>query len=147
VSRRYYDDYRAGEVVHAPGVTLSEADILDFALRYDPQPLHLDALAAARSSYGGLIASGWHVAALGFRMLIQAGLLGEGSLGSPGLDELRWHLPARPGDTLYAEAEVLDVRPSASKPDRGVVIVAYRIKNQHGQVIMSCRGVQLVRRG
>jgi acyl dehydratase len=142
----YLEDYQKGEVLRAGGVTVTEAHIIRYALEYDPQPIHLDRAAAEQSMYGGLIASGWQVGAIGFRMLIQAGLLGEGSVGSPGIDELRWLLPVRPGDTLYAEAEITDARPSSSKPDRGVVLVAYRILNQRGEVVMSFRGIQLVRR-
>ncbi len=143
-TERYLEDYSAGEVVRAHGVTLSEADIIEFAFRYDPQPFHIDKPAAARSAYGGLIASGWQVAALAFRMLVQAGLLGKGSLGSPGIDALRWHLPVRPGDTLYAMVEIAEVRPSATKPDRGVVTMHYRIDNQQGEMVMSWQGVQLI---
>ncbi|MCW5731980.1 MAG: MaoC family dehydratase [Alphaproteobacteria bacterium] len=143
---RYYEDYSVGEVIKADGVTLSEADILDFAFRYDPQPFHLDKEAAAKSIYGGLIASGWQVGAVTFRMLVQAGVLGRGSMGSPGLDELRWTKPVRPGDTLYAEAEVTDMRPSQSKPDRGLVFMTYRVRNQSGEVVMSFRSTQLIRR-
>jgi acyl dehydratase len=146
VSARFFEDYRPGEVICADGVSLTEAAIVHFALQYDPQPIHLDRLAAERSIYGGLIASGFHVVTMGFRMLIQAGLLGESSMGSPGIDELRWLLPVRPGDTLYAEAEITDTRPSASKPDRGVVHIAYRILNQHREVVSTFRGMQLVRR-
>ena len=141
---RYLEDYRAGEVVRARGVTVSEADIIEFAFRYDPQHIHIDKQAAATSIYGGLIASGWQVAAVAFRMLVQAGLLGEGSLGSPGIDALRWHLPVRPGDTLYAMVEITDVRDSATKPDRGVVTMSYRIDNQRGEMVMSWQGIQLV---
>ena len=141
---RYLEDYRAGEVIRAPGVTLSEADIIEFAFRYDPQPLHIDQGAAEQSIYGGLIASGWQIAAVAFRMLIQAGLLGKGSLGSPGIDALRWHQPVRPGDTLYAVVDVTDVRASASKPDRGVVTMHYRVDNQRGEKVMSWQAVQLV---
>ncbi len=141
---RYLEDYRAGEVIRAPGVTLSEADIIEFAFRYDPQPLHIDQGAAEQSIYGGLIASGWQIAAVAFRMLIQAGLLGKGSLGSPGIDALRWHHPVRPGDTLYAVVDVTDVRASASKPDRGVVTMHYRVDNQLGEKVMSWQAVQLV---
>jgi len=143
-SDRYLEDYQAGEVVVAPGVTVTESDILDFAFRYDPQPFHLDREAAGRSHFGGLIASGWQTGALGFRMLMQAGLLGKGSMGSPGLDEMRWFRPTRPGDTLYAKAEILDVRPSASKPDRGVVKMKYWVENQKGEMLMSFFGTQLV---
>jgi acyl dehydratase len=77
---------------------------------------------------------------------VQAGLVGEGSMGSPGVDELRWHLPTRPGDTLYAEAEVLDMRPSSSKPDRGIVTIGYRFKNQKGELVMSLKSTQLVKK-
>ncbi|MCW5749729.1 MAG: MaoC family dehydratase [Alphaproteobacteria bacterium] len=143
---RFYEDYSVGELIKADGVTLSEADILDFAFRYDPQPFHLDKEAAAKSIYGGLIASGWQVGAVTFRMLVQAGVLGRGSMGSPGVDELRWAKPVRPGDTLYAEAEVTDMRPSQSKPDRGLVFITYRVRNQLGELVMSFRSTQLIRR-
>jgi acyl dehydratase len=141
---RYYEDYETGEVIHAAGVTVTESDILDFAFRYDPQPFHLDKEAATKSIYGGLIASGWQTGALGFRMLMQAGLLGTGSMGSPGLDELRWYKPTRPGDTLYAKARVEEMRTSASKPDRGIVKLKYWVENQKGETVMSFYGNQLV---
>jgi acyl dehydratase len=143
---RAYEDFSLGEIVHAAGVTVTEAAILEFALAYDPQPIHLDRLAAEQSSYGGLIASGWQVVSLSFRMLLQAGLLGSASLGSPGVDEVRWLLPVRPGDTLYAEAEVVAMRPSESKPDRGLVTIAYRARNQRGETVLTLRAVQIVRR-
>jgi acyl dehydratase len=143
---RYLEDYAQGEVIRGGGITITDGDIIDFALRYDPQPFHLDGRAAARSIYGGLIASGWQVGALGFRSLVQQGLLGRGSLGSPGLDEIRWLKPVRPGDTLYGVAEILEVRPSRSRPDRGIVRVAYRVENQAGETVMSFIGNQLVAR-
>lgn len=143
-SDRYFEDYSPGEIVAAAGVTVTETDILDFAFRYDPQPFHLDKEAASNSIYGGLIASGWQTGALGFRMLMQAGLLGKGSIGSPGLDELRWFKPTRPGDTLYAKAEILEKRESASKPDRGIVKMRYWVENQKGETLMSFFGTQLV---
>jgi acyl dehydratase len=142
----YFEDYRKGEVIRGSAVTLTESDIIEFARQYDPQPIHLDRLAAERSIYGGLIASGFQVVTLGFRTLVQAGLVGEGSMGSPGVDEIRWLRPVRPGDTLHAEAEIVEARPSSSRPDRGVVNVAYRILNQHGDVVTTFRAVQLVRR-
>ena len=141
---RYLEDYAEGEEIRAPGVTLTEADVIEFAFRYDPQPFHIDKTAAEQSIYGGLIASGWQVAIVAFRMLVQVGLFGRGSLGSPGLDSVRWHLPARPGDTLYAFATVTGVRPSKSKPDRGVVSLAYKVENQSGESVMTWQGVQLV---
>jgi acyl dehydratase len=146
VSTRFFEDYQPGEIFRAGGVTLTESAIVQFALQHDPQPIHLDRLAGERSIFGGLIASGFQVVTTGFRMLVQAGLLGESSMGSPGIDELKWLRPVRPGDTLYAEAEIVDTRVSASKPDRGVVQVAYRILNQRREMVASFRAAQLVRR-
>ncbi|HEX6959624.1 MAG TPA: MaoC family dehydratase [Ferrovibrio sp.] len=145
-NERYYEDYQTGEVIEAAGVTVSEADILDFAFRYDPQPFHLDKTAAQASIYRGLIASGWQTGLLGFRMLLQANLLGKGSMGSPGLDELRWFLPVRPNDTLYAKARIEEKRESQSKPDRGIVRMKYWIENQKGETVMSFLGTQLVKK-
>ncbi|WP_119421633.1 MaoC family dehydratase [Desertibaculum subflavum] len=146
MNSRYFEDYEQGEIIRGAGITLSESDIIEFAFKYDPQPFHIDKIAASASIYGGLIASGWHVMAVSFRMLVQAGFLGEGSMGSPGLDELRWHLPTRPGDTLLPEVEVMEMRPSSSKPDRGIVMMAYRIKNQKGELVMSLKSAQLVKK-
>lgn len=143
-SERWFEDYTVGEVIRADGVTVSEAEILSFAFTYDPQPFHLDRLAAETSPYGGLIASGWQTGLLGFRMLLQAGLLGKGSMGSPGLDELRWFMPVRPGDTLFSRASIEDKRESASKPDRGIVRMKYWIENQKGETVMSFFGTQMV---
>ena len=134
---RYFDDFQVGERFVSRGVTLSEAQILDFALRYDPQPFHLDSRAAARSPYGGLIASGFQTLALGFRMFFQENLITAASLGSPGMDELRWLAPVRPGDTLHTEAEIKDKRPSRSRPDRGTLRMAYTVKNQEEQPVMT----------
>ncbi|PJI37502.1 MaoC family dehydratase [Ferrovibrio sp.] len=143
-SERWFEDYTVGEVIRADGVTVSEAEILSFAFTYDPQPFHLDRLAAEASPYGGLIASGWQTGLLGFRMLLQAGLLGKGSMGSPGLDEIRWFKPVRPGDTLFGRASIEDKRESASKPDRGIVKMKYWIENQKGETVMSFFGTQMV---
>ncbi|MFC3675889.1 MaoC family dehydratase [Ferrovibrio xuzhouensis] len=145
-SERYYEDYDTGEIITADGVSITESDILDFAFRYDPQPFHLDKTAAEASIYQGLIASGWHTGLLGFRMLLQAGLLGKGSMGSPGLDELRWYLPVRPGDTLYGKASIESKRESQSKPDRGIVKMKYWVENQKGETVMSFFGSQLVKK-
>ncbi len=144
MSDRYLEDYSVGEVVEANGVSLSESDILDFALRYDPQPFHLDREAAQRSIFGGLIASGWQTGALALRMLIQAGLIGKGSMGSPGLDDVRFLKPVRPGDTLYAKARIESLRESASKPDRGIVLVQYWVENHTGETVMTFKANQLI---
>ena len=142
----WYEDYAVGEEFHSPGKTFTEAEIIDFGFRYDPQPFHIDKVAAEASAYGGLIASGWHIAAVGFRLLTQTDILGPASLGSPGVDEVRWQRPVRPGDTIRTLVEILDKRLSQSKPDRGIVTFGYRVVNQDGDTVMSMRGIQLIRR-
>ncbi|MDP3540357.1 MAG: MaoC family dehydratase [Azonexus sp.] len=134
---RYLDDLTPGQTFITPGFTLTEAEIIDFAWRYDPQPFHLDANAAAASPYGGLIASGFQSLAICFRLFIQSGILAESSMGSPGIDELRWLAPVRPGDTLHCEVEVMEVRPSSSKPDRGIARLRYQAVTQRPEVVLS----------
>lgn len=143
---RYLDDFNVGEVFKAPGFTLSEGQILEFALTYDPQPIHIDAQAAAQSPYGGLIASGFQTLGLCFRMVIQSGVFETVSMGGPGIDELRFLAPVRPGDTIRAEAEILEVTPSRSKPDRGIMKIGYRGYNQHGDKVISFIVIMLGRR-
>ncbi|MBF1166410.1 MAG: MaoC family dehydratase, partial [Dechloromonas agitata] len=123
-----------------------EAEIIDFAWRYDPQPFHLDATAALGSPYGGLIASGFQSLAICFRLFIQSGVLAESSMGSPGIDELRWLAPVRPGDTLHSEIEVLEVRPSSSRPDRGIARLKYQAVNQRGETVLTFIVNHLLRR-
>ena len=146
MSERYFDDFQVGETFLSQGVTLSESQILDFALLYDPQPFHIDLEAAAKGPFGGLIASGFQTLALTFRMFYQERVFSACGMGSPGFDELRWLKPVRPGDTIHAEAEVLETRPSSSKPDRGVVRLAYRTVNQHGETVMSFTAIQIMAR-
>jgi acyl dehydratase len=142
----YFEDFAPGDEFHTPGVTLTEAEIIDFALRFDPQPFHLDAEAARATIFGGLIASGFHTAALTFRLFLQTNALAAASLGSPGIDELRWLRPVRPGDTIRAVVQVVEARPSTSKPDRGVVTVKYTTVNQRGEPVLTMLSRQLVRR-
>jgi len=134
---RFLDDFTPGQRFRTGGITLTEAEIIDFAWRYDPQPFHLDTGAAERSPYGGLIASGFQSLALCFRLFIQSGMLAESSMGSPGIDELRWLAPVRPDDTLHCAVEVLEVRPSSSKPDRGIARFKYQALNQRDEVVLS----------
>ena len=143
---RYLNDLTPGQRFTSPGLTLSEAEIIDFAWRYDPQPFHLDATAALGSPYGGLIASGFQSLAICFRLFIQSGVLAESSMGSPGIDELRWLAPVRPGDTLHSEIEVLEVRPSSSRPDRGIARLKYQAVNQRGETVLSFIVNHLLRR-
>ena len=142
----YLDDFASGDRFESPGKTFTEAEIVDFAFRYDPQPIHIDVEAAKGSPYGGLIASGFHTMAVGFRMLWQTGVFNACSLGSPGLDEVRWLLPVRPGDTLRTAVEVVETRPSSSKPDRGICRVKYTILNQRDEAVMTMTAVQIFAR-
>ena len=146
MGERYYEDYTVGEVIAGHPVTITESAIIDFAFKYDPQPFHLSQPGGEASSYGSLIASGWQTVAVSFRMLAQAGLVGAASLGSFGVDQLRWHRPVRPGDSLFATATVREMRVSASKPDRGHVTIDYSTRNQHGEEVLSMSSVQIVRR-
>jgi acyl dehydratase len=142
----YLEDLNEGRIFRTGGVTFTEADIIDFAWRYDPQPFHLDTGAAERSPYGGLIASGFQSLAMCFRLFIQSGVFMESSLGGPGIDELRWLAPVRPGDTLRCEVEVLEVRPSVSKPDRGIARLRYRAINQRDEAVLTFIVIHLLRR-
>jgi acyl dehydratase len=141
----YLEDFKVGDEFRSPGITLTEAQIIDFALQFDPQPFHVDVTAAATGPFGGLIASGFHTAALTFRLFWQLGLIHDSSVGSPGLDELRWLTPVRPGDTLRVVAKVVDIRRSTSKPDRGVVRLAYTTLNQRDEPVMTLVGNQLLK--
>jgi len=143
---RYFDDFAIGEKFSTRGVTLTESMIIDFALTHDPQPFHIDAEAARQSNYGGLIASGFQTLALGFRMVLETGIFRAASMGSPGFDELRWLLPVRPGDTLHTEVEVREKKPSSSKPDRGLLRIAYSIRNQKGEEVLTFQALQYISR-
>jgi acyl dehydratase len=142
----YFEDFTPGREFHTEGATVTEGQLLDFALTFDPQPFHLDVEAAKESIYGGLIASGFQTLALTFRLFLQTRALAACSLGSPGIDEVRWLRPVRPGDTLRAMVRVLDRRPSASKPDRGIVRLHWTTLNQRGEPVLTLISMQLVRR-
>lgn len=146
MTERWFEDFRVGDRFVSPGYTFTESEIIDFALRYDPQPFHMDRTAAERSPYGGLIASGWQIGSIAFRLFTMTNPFGRASQGSPGLDELRWLRPVRPGDTIRMEAEVIEVRASASRPDRGIAVLTYRALNQNGEPVMSMRAAQLLAR-
>jgi acyl dehydratase len=142
----YFEDFTPGREFRTDGATITEAQILDFALAFDPQPFHLDVEAAKQSIFGGLIASGFHTMALTFRLFAQTRALAACSLGSPGVDELRWLRPVRPGDTLRAVVRVAEQRPSTSKPDRGIVRLQWTTLNQAGEPVLTMTSMQLVRR-
>jgi acyl dehydratase len=142
---RYFEDYSIGAVFGGGPIFVSEADILDFARRYDAQPMHVDRAAAEAGPFGGLIASGWHTGALMMQLLVKYFVPQPGNLPSPGLDELRWLRPVRPGDALSLRATVLSARRSRSKPDQGVVTSLVEVLNQNGDVVMSLKPVSLMR--
>ena len=143
---RFLDDFAVGEKFTTGEAEITEAMILAFARDYDPQPFHLDPVAAKESIYGSLIASGFQTLALGFRLVWDAGVYAGSSIGSPGFDELRWLKPVRAGDRLHVEAEVIGIAPSRSKPDRGIIRVAYRYLDQHGEQVLTCAMMHLMRR-
>lgn len=142
----YLEDFKAGDRFLSSGVTVTESMIIEFGLTYDPQPFHIDRDAAAVSHFGGLVSSGILTLALGFRALVQLGLFRPGGMGSPGLDEVRWLQPVRPGDTIYSEVEILDMRHSRSKADRGILVMAHKVCNQHGEDVLTMRSTQIMRR-
>ena len=138
MTERFFEDFNVGDRFESRGATLSEAQILDFAQLYDPQPFHIDRPAAEVGPYGGIIASGFQTLALTFRLFYDTGVIKYSGMGSPGFDKLRWLRPVRPGDTLRVRAEVLETRPSASKTDRGYMQIAYETRNQNDEVVMTC---------
>jgi acyl dehydratase len=142
----YFDDFEPGQTFESKGATISESQILDFALLYDPQPFHLDKGAAEAGPFGGLIASGFQTLAIAFRLFYQEKVINACSMGSPGLDELRWLKPVRPGDTLKVKAEVREKRASKSKPDRGTLLMDYTVTNQNGEAVMTFTAIHIFAR-
>lgn len=138
--RWYYEDFAPG-TVREFGATRVERDaVVAFARDFDPQPFHLDEEAAAASLFGRLCASGWHTAAMAMRMMCDAYLLDSASLGSPGVDELRWHRPVHPGDMLSMRMEVLEARLMSSRPGAGLVRSRWAVFNQHHETVMTMVG-------
>jgi acyl dehydratase len=135
--RRYFEDYLPGRVYEFGTVTISEPEIIEFARQYDPQSFHLDPKKAAASLFRGIIASGWHTISLAMRLYVDHYLSHVASLASPGVDEIRWPNPVRPGDTLRIRSTVLEARPSRSKPDRGIVRARVEVMNQKDDLVLS----------
>jgi acyl dehydratase len=147
-NQRFLEDYQAGLVYEFGSITVTEQEIIDFARQFDPQDFHIDPAKAAHGPYGGIIASGWHTTSVAMRLYVDHYLSHVASLGSPGVDEVRWPNPLRPGDTLKIRVAILEARPSRSKPDRGIVRAHVEAINQHKQVVLSMRAVSLLgRRG
>lgn len=142
----YWEDFAAGQSYELGSRTLERDAILAFAREYDPQPFHTDEAAARQSIYGGLIASGWQTGSLYMRMLYDGLIHRTAGMGSPGLDELRWLAPVRPGDTLTVRLFIEDTRPSQSKPDRGLIMTRGEVWNQDGVQVLRLRAAMMIRR-
>ena len=143
--QRFFEDYVPGSVCEFGTVQLDEADIVGFAKQYDPQNIHADPEAAARGPYHGLIASGWQTASVMMRLLADNYVSKVANMGSPGIDELRWRLPVRPGDSLSIRITVLEANRSRSKPYKGVVRSLVEVLNQNQEVVMSLKSLSMVR--
>jgi len=144
--RLYFEDFKPGTAIELGSRTVSGDEVIRFATAFDPQPFHIDEEAAKTYPYGGLIASGWHTASLLMRMMVDTVLSRGASMGSPGVDELRWLKPMRPGDTLTGIMRIDDCTPSRSKPDRGIVTVTCEMRNQLGELILSKRSKNFYQR-
>jgi acyl dehydratase len=146
VTDRHFEDYAPGAVCVYGDIVMTAAEIVAFARRYDPQPIHTDPAAAARGPFEGLIASGWHTIACVMRVLVERYLSHVAAIVSPGIDELRWKTPVRPGDVLRVRITVEEASPSRSKPDRGLVRTYVEALNQRDEVVLSMRAMNLILR-
>ena len=145
-SPRYWEDYEVGQRFDIGSTSFTADEIVAFARQFDPQSFHVDAEAARNSLFGELVASGWHVASKLMRLFVDNYIDHRTALGSPGLDELRWLKPVRPGDTLTAWIECAGKVPSKSRPQMGVVHEHWRATNQKGEMVMTAKGINMVRR-
>ena len=143
---RFWEDFKVGEVEQIGGKKVERDEVIDFARQFDPQPFHVDEVAAKQSMYGGLIASGWHTCSMVMRMMCDAYLLQSASVGSPGIDNLKWLKPVRPGDTIRAQRTTLESRTSKSRPEIGIVRNLWEVFNQEGELVMTMEGYGMFRR-
>ena len=142
----YFEDFLPGETVEIGRHTFTEKEIVAFAAQFDPQPFHTDPEAAKDTFFGGLIASGWHTCAIGMRLMVQHYIGRAASAGSPGVENIRWLAPVRPGDTITYRRVILEARPSESKPDIGLVRSRSEALNQRGETVMTMEGWGMFRR-
>lgn len=142
----YFEDFYAGQEINAGSCLLTASELDEFARRYDPQPFHIDPDAAKASIYGGIIGSGWQTCSLMMRLVVDALLIDAASLGSPGIDEVRWIKPVRAGDRLFVVVKTQATRASTSKPDRGVVHWIWEARNQHGDLVTTVKSMGMVGR-
>jgi acyl dehydratase len=146
MSEIFLDDLEAGQRYELGTRVVSHDEIVAFARDYDPQPFHVDEETARASIYGGLIASGWHTACLFMRLFADGFLHRAAGMGSPGVDELRWLKPVRPGDRLAGRIEILEIRPSRSRPERGIARIRCIMSNQQGEEVLTMIASVLLRR-
>jgi len=142
----YFDDFEVGQSFETPGKTISEGEILDFSFQYDPQPFHSDVTAAEKTIFGGLIASGFHTLSVSFSLFFRLRLLDEANLASPGMDQVRWTAPVRPGDTLRVVATVTELKPSKSRSDQGIIVMDHITYNQNDDVVMTVNCMHRLKR-
>lgn len=142
----YFDDFPVGYTYETGSRTLPRDEVVGFAEEWDPQDFHLDDEAGRASPYGGLIASGFHTLVTAYRLTLETGVWTEASMGSPGMEHVRWLLPVWPGDTLRVKATVTASRPSASRPDRGRTTILYEVFNQKDEIVMSYSAIHILRR-
>ena len=143
---RYFEGFKVGDIYETRAVTLTESQMVDFSMQYDPQPIHADREASKRGIHGDMISSGLQTLGLANRLWIELGLMGENNLGGPGLDNVRWPRPVFAGDTLRTVVEVVAARESKSKPDRGIVTFAFTTYNQKDEVVMTYECMDMIRR-
>ena len=143
---RWFEDFTPGMTIETGGATMTEAAFTDFPQTWDFQPFHVDVDAAKETPYGGIIASGFHTLVTGFRLFLAEAGIRRSSLGSPGMTEVEWLLPVRPGDTIRTTMTVVESRVSNSKPDRGIVVMDLAMRNQRGETVLTYRSPVLIRR-
>jgi acyl dehydratase len=142
----YWEDFKVGDTGPMGVKAVDKDEVIAFAKAYDPQPFHVDEQAAEASMYGGLIASGWHTVAMVMRMMVDSYLRDSASLGSPGVDNVRWLKPVRPGDTIRGIRKVVETRASKSRPDMGLVKSQWEVFNQDGDLVMTMEGYGMFQR-
>jgi acyl dehydratase len=142
---RFFEDYSIGEVVEFGDYLMTEDEIIEFATKFDPQGFHLSAAGGEATHFGGLIASGWHTGGVMMRLAVEHFISQASSMGSPGVDAIRWPRPVRPGDRLRVRVSIVSARRSESKPDRGIIGVFQEVLNQDNQVVMSMKGMGMYR--
>lgn len=139
----YFEDFFVGQELQMGSRQVTQAQIIAFATEFDPQPFHIDPKAAEQSIFKGLIASGWHTSSIMMRLVVDGMLGASSSLGSPGLERVRWIKPVRAGDTLSVTFLVKQLRPSTSRPERGVVVSEWLARNQHGELVATVEGMTM----